>query len=107
MRDKLLLGAAVVFIVSLCLNSLAWPQTVIAVPTASHGYVACGGGSCTWGQLPNGPRIIHVPPHEIDAERDAKWVKYCDPKIYTDKYGVERYRYAKPGCEFGLTEDPQ
>jgi hypothetical protein len=39
------------------------------------------------------------------AERDRKWVARCKPVIRQDRYGVERYSYAAPGCEFGKTED--
>jgi len=35
------------------------------------------------------------------AERERLWVKHCDPQIDFDRYGVARYHYAAPGCEFG------
>jgi hypothetical protein len=38
-------------------------------------------------------------------ERERKWVARCKPVIRQDQYGVSRYHYAKPGCEFGKHED--
>jgi hypothetical protein len=39
------------------------------------------------------------------AERDRKWVARCRPVLRQDRYGVDRYEYAAPGCEFGKTQD--
>jgi hypothetical protein len=36
--------------------------------------------------------------------RDRKWVAFCKPVVVADRYGVSRYLYAKPGCEFGRSE---
>jgi hypothetical protein len=36
--------------------------------------------------------------------RDRKWLAFCKPVLAKDQYGVERYLYAKPGCEFGRAE---
>ncbi len=36
--------------------------------------------------------------------RDRKWLSFCKPEIVTDRYGVGRYRYARPGCEYGRSE---
>lgn len=38
------------------------------------------------------------------AERDRKWQAHCKPAAVQDPYGVSRYEYAAPGCEFGVTE---
>ena len=38
------------------------------------------------------------------AERDRQWVAWCRPVIKQDRYGVRRYHYAVPGCEFGVIE---
>jgi hypothetical protein len=35
-------------------------------------------------------------------ERDKHWVDRCRPYISQDRYGVGRYHYAQPGCEFGV-----
>jgi hypothetical protein len=39
------------------------------------------------------------------AERDRKWLARCHPVIEHDRYGVARYRYSAPGCEFGIGAD--
>ncbi len=40
----------------------------------------------------------------LSAERDRKWEARCRPAVFQDRYGVARYRYAAPGCEFGVIE---
>jgi len=39
------------------------------------------------------------------AERDRKWLARCHPVVEHDRYGVARYRYSAPGCEFGIGAD--
>jgi Domain of unknown function (DUF6894) len=39
------------------------------------------------------------------AEREQKWIARCHPVRRPDKYGMTRYHYSAPGCEFGATED--
>ncbi|MET0443263.1 MAG: hypothetical protein ABWY35_04815 [Pseudorhodoplanes sp.] len=34
-------------------------------------------------------------------ERDRAWEARCRPILRQDAYGVSRYLYAAPGCEFG------
>lgn len=36
------------------------------------------------------------------AARDRKWVARCHPVVERDGYGVARYHYAAPGCEYGI-----
>ncbi len=73
-----------------------------------------GGGSSLncivrWGEA-HDPYIRTVPPptDEIErtraAERDRKWEVRCKPVIAQDRYGVPRYQYAAPGCEFGVIQ---
>jgi hypothetical protein len=38
------------------------------------------------------------------AEEDRRWVERCRPTLRQDRYGVPRYQYARPGCEFGVGE---
>jgi hypothetical protein len=38
------------------------------------------------------------------ADRDHKWQTRCRPAVFQDHYGVPRYEYAAPGCEFGVVE---
>jgi hypothetical protein len=35
------------------------------------------------------------------AERERQWEARCHPVVKQDQYGVGRYQYAAPGCEFG------
>lgn len=59
-------------------------------------------------------RVIRVPQPRTDAEvaesdeADARWVAYCQPTLHWDASGgggIWRYRYARPGCEFGRDHD--
>jgi hypothetical protein len=38
------------------------------------------------------------------ADRDHRWQQRCQPLVYQDRYGVQRYGYAAPGCEFGVIQ---
>lgn len=38
-------------------------------------------------------------------EREARWVARCKPQLRNDRYGVNRYVYAAPGCEYGKDRD--
>ena len=38
-------------------------------------------------------------------ERDHRWLARCRPLVQRDSYGVARYYYAAPGCEFGIGSD--
>ncbi len=40
----------------------------------------------------------------LAKERERRWVDRCRPIIEQDRYGVPRYHYAMPGCEFGAGE---
>lgn len=57
------------------------------------------------------PYVRYVPEPFSDAdrarqaERDREWVARCRPIIVQDGYGVPRYHYAAPGCEFGVSKD--
>jgi hypothetical protein len=39
------------------------------------------------------------------TERDHRWLARCRPLVQRDSYGVARYYYAVPGCEFGVGSD--
>ena len=39
------------------------------------------------------------------AARERKWLARCRPIVERDIYGVARYRYSAPGCEFGIGAD--
>jgi hypothetical protein len=40
----------------------------------------------------------------LSADREHKWKARCRPAVLQDAYGVPRYEYAAPGCEFGVIE---
>lgn len=46
-------------------------------------------------------------PHEEAAalERDRKWLARCKPVARHDQFGVARYVYAAPGCEYGRADN--
>jgi hypothetical protein len=72
-----------------------------------------GNRSCVlqWREGTRDPHVVHAwaPRSDIEAreaeQRDRKWLAYCRPVIRYDRYGVGRYHYARPGCEFGRSED--
>jgi len=72
-----------------------------------------GGGAANcvvrWGEAGDPYiRLVPQPTDELEkkrsAERDHKWEERCRPTIAQDRYGVPRYQYAAPGCEFGVIE---
>jgi hypothetical protein len=60
-----------------------------------------------WRENVGNPHIIQVPAlvSEQDIaeskERDRLWLARCQPEVRPDRYGVPRYVYSRPGCEFG------
>lgn len=56
---------------------------------------------------PISPYVIPVAgpqtPEERAAaeERDRRWAERCRPVIRPDRYGMPRYSYDAPGCEYG------
>jgi len=66
-----------------------------------------GGYTCTTQFVPPAaPEPPARPTPEEQARVDAraeKWEAYCRPRIVQDRDGVERYRYAHPGCDVGRT----
>jgi hypothetical protein len=105
----------------------SWPAarfgTVVTLSvitaTAAHadylGVGGCVGGAgavnCVVRVGPAGDPYIRVVPQPMGeaekaqaSERDRKWIDRCRPVIAQDRYGVPRYHYAAPGCEFGVIE---
>jgi len=78
--------------------------------SCSHGGSYGGGGfSCvrTYRKGRFDPHVIQVRAPQTDEEtaaiqaRDRRWVDRCRPVIQQDRYGMPRYNYAAPGCEYG------
>lgn len=64
--------------------------------------------NCVWRWGANrDPYVRQVPEPASDAdkgfstEREHRWEQRCRPQIAVDRYGVGRYVYSVPGCEFG------
>ncbi len=57
------------------------------------------------------PYVRTVPEALGEAEKaqasahDHKWLTRCRPVVERDNYGVARYQYSEPGCEYGLGAD--
>jgi hypothetical protein len=39
------------------------------------------------------------------AGRERRWLIRCHPMVERDEYGVARYQYVAPGCEYGIGRD--
>lgn len=93
--------------------------TVTAVGGAARAdgmaFGGCIGGAgavncaARWGEA--GDPYVRVVPQPVtedektqSAQRDKKWEERCRPVIAQDRYGVPRYQYAAPGCEFGVIQ---
>jgi hypothetical protein len=68
--------------------------------------------NCVTRWAPAGDPYVRTVPQPLDAaaiarvkEREHRWAERCRPTITPDRYGVPRYSYAAPGCEFGVGEN--
>ncbi len=63
-----------------------------------------------WGPAGD-PHVRLVPEPLGEAEkarvmaRDRRWWARCRPVVKYDRFGVARYHYSAPSCEFGVGED--
>lgn len=101
---------------ALALSTLFWCAGLAAAQAQVVGSGGCVGTghsiNCAFRWGPAGdPYVRHVP-RPMDAaaiaranKREHRWVERCRPIIAPDRYGVWRYHYAMPGCEFGVGED--
>lgn len=79
----------------------------------SSGAFFAGSSNCVFqkhkgaGGYPRIHKVEEPRGEELEAamERDRKWLARCNPVVRQDAYGVGRYYYAKPGCEFGKLDD--
>jgi hypothetical protein len=93
--------------------------TLVAVATAAEadqmGLGGCIGTRGTlncvvrWGEA--GDPYIRVVPGPVNpeeqahaAEHERRWEQRCRPDIVQDRYGVPRYQFAAPGCNFGILD---
>jgi hypothetical protein len=91
---------------------------IVALPSAYADTLGVGGCVGAVGQFncvvrvgPAGDPYVRTVPEpdsqaekERSAERDRRWIDRCRPVVAQDRYGVPRYHYAAPGCEFGVIE---
>jgi hypothetical protein len=91
--------------------ALLWLPAAHADDMMTETCVGTGGSyACFHTNGESDPYVRHVPPPASDkesaesAERDRLWVARCRPVVRQDAYGVGRYYYAAPGCEFGKYE---
>jgi hypothetical protein len=73
----------------------------------SHGSVSC---AAQWGPRVHPHIRRYSAPRDEQLEKEAaarerRWVARCRPVAKEDPYGVSRYQYAAPGCEFGKGQD--
>ena len=99
---------AVMILSVLTASSAAYAGSVINLNcVAGTGSFNCVAQWATAGD----PNVRVVPESLGDAQkaqiaaRDRKWLTQCHPVIERDRFGVARYRYSAPGCEFGLGTD--
>ena len=82
-----------------------------AQATSKTCFMSEGMYSCVWNSGGGVPGVIRLDTARSErdaaesAERDRLWAARCRPQARVDQYGVRRYRYAAPGCEFGRYED--
>lgn len=90
--------------------------TLAPAHAAGVGTMSCFGGrggfACSGGWAVPGDPYIRVVPQPLGeaekslaASRDRRWLIRCHPVIARDYYGVARYLYAAPGCEYGVGAD--
>jgi hypothetical protein len=86
------------------------PSSALAGDVVTKNCVFGGGAfACVkiWREGVSNPHVVAVPgPRSHDekiesAERERLWLARCRPGVRQDGYGVSRYVYAEPGCEFG------
>jgi hypothetical protein len=106
LRRTAIAGAAVAF--SVAMSALLSPAQAQDLRIGG-----CIGGwfsfNCVtrWGTYGD-PYVRDVPQFSSPAEaarameRDKRWADRCRPYITQDRYGVARYHYTQPGCEFGV-----
>ena len=98
------------------LSAMTWVATCTAVYADGMAVGGCLGGqgsiNCVvrWGEAGDPYiRVVPEPANQAErsraAERERRWENRCKPVIAQDRYGVPRYRYSAPGCEFGVIEN--
>jgi hypothetical protein len=112
--SRLLVRIGVAVVLSIAATASAAVTSAIA---GGVGDVSCLGSApksfnCAgrWDMAPGDVYVRLVPePGEAQKaalkERDRKWLAHCRPVVERDDFGVARYHYAAPGCEYGIGAD--
>jgi hypothetical protein len=109
------LRAAAVVLAVIVASALTWRSAhadgvAVGGCVGWHGYFDSSFNCAVrWGEATNPyVRLVPSPMSEAErqraGERDQKWERRCRPVVFQDMYGVPRYRYAAPGCAFGVIE---
>jgi hypothetical protein len=83
-------------------------DTVVGSCIFSGGAVHCAKQYRYGDRGNNGIQSLKEPDQQDMAEsreREARWAARCKPQLRHDRYGVNRYVYAAPGCEYGKDRD--
>ena len=103
-------AASVSAAIALSLITLASANAGTVIDLSCVGPAKSFNCAAQWGTAGD-PYVRQVPEVLGEAEqarlaaRDHKWLARCRPVIERDRYGVARYYYAAPGCEFGVGTD--
>jgi len=104
------LGAAVILPAALSAASLTAAQAADVFVGSCVGTYASDSCVTRWAPAVD-PYVREIPERTDPAEkaareaRDHKWLARCRPVVERDRLGVGYYRYAAPGCAFGISED--
>lgn len=101
--------ALTVALTAFVLGAPSTPAAAQVTDTVIGSCVFSGGGAhCVRQYRYGAERKQREPSAEEIAEsreRERRWVARCRPALRQDAYGVNRYVYAAPGCEFGRDQD--
>lgn len=97
------IGAATVFSVAMLTSANAGNIVDLSCVAGARSF------NCVAQMATAGDPYVRIVPEAVGevhkaefAARDRKWVARCHPVVERDGYGVARYHYAAPGCEYGL-----
>jgi hypothetical protein len=113
-RARQVSGAAGCVGAALALAVLTSVATIAPAQAQEIMTSGCIGGwhafNCVTLWAPAGDPFVRTVPPATAAERarakkhERRWADRCRPVVRQDRYGVPRYHYAMPGCEFGVGE---
>jgi hypothetical protein len=104
------LAAAGLFALAVIASSFSTAKADWSISSSCVGTWGLGSCSAVKREFPRDTHMRHVRGFDTEQEakesvlRDRKWMAFCKPVLSTDRYGVSRYSYAQPGCEFGRSE---